>query len=111
MNPIGSFQPSLVSADDDSLSDALSTQHPIWTRTVSRPELQSEHRGPGKITAAALKIFGQEEKSAPNRSRKSAKYPDEMLIKACKNFETCFELTEDEAYQDWIDEHSLKVPG
>ena len=111
MNPIGSIQPWLVSADDDSLSDTINNEHPIGTRTLSKPELMSEHRGPGNITAAALQIFGQEEKSAHRRSRKSAKYPGDMLNKACRNFERFFELAEGEAYEEWIDEHSLKVPG
>ena len=84
MNPIGSIQPWLVSADDDSLSDTINNEQPIGTRTLSKPELMSEHRGPGNITAAALQIFGQEEKSAQRRSRKSAKYPGDMLNKACK---------------------------
>ena len=56
MSPVGSIQPWLVSVDDDSLSDAISIQHPIGTRTLSKPELQSEHRGPGEITAAELQI-------------------------------------------------------
>ena len=34
-----------------------------------------------------------------------------MLLKACKNSEKFFELAEAEAYEAWIDEHSLKVPG
>ena len=34
-----------------------------------------------------------------------------MLLKACKNFERFFELAEGEVYEEWIDEHSLKVPG
>ena len=34
-----------------------------------------------------------------------------MLTKACRNFERFFELAEGEAYEEWIDEHSLKVPG
>ena len=67
---------------------------------MPKPELQSEHRGPGKITAAAMQIFGQEEKSAPRRSRKSAKYSEDMLLKACRNFERFFELAEGEAYEE-----------
>ena len=78
---------------------------------MSKPELKSKHRGPGKITAAAPRILGQEEKPAPKRSRKSAKYPGEMLLRACRNFEKFFELAEGESYEEWIDEHSLKVPG
>ena len=97
MNPIGSIQPWLVSADDDSLSDTINNEHPIGTRTLSKPELKSEHRGPGNITAAALQILGQEEKSALRRSQKSAKYPGEMLLRACRNFERFFELAEGEA--------------
>ena len=58
MNPICSIQPWLVSADDDRLSDAINNQRPIGTRTLSKPGLHSEHQGPGKITAAALHIFG-----------------------------------------------------
>ena len=61
MNPVGSIQPLLVSADDGCLSDTINTQHPIWTRTLPKPEVQSEHRGPGKINAAALQCFGQGE--------------------------------------------------
>ena len=48
-------------------------------RTLSKPELTSEHRGLGKITAAAQQIFGQEEKSAPKRSRESATCPGDGL--------------------------------
>jgi hypothetical protein len=99
-----------VNADDDSLSDAINNEQPVETRTLSKPELRSEYRGPGKITAAALQIFCQEEKSAQRRSRKSAKYSSDMLIKACRNFERFFELAEGEAYEEWIDEHSMKVP-
>ena len=94
MNPIGSVQPWFVSSDDGSLSGTTNTQHPIGTRTLPKPELQSEHRGLGRITAAALQAFGQEEKSAPRRSRKSSKYPGEMLLKACMNFEQFCELAE-----------------
>ena len=78
---------------------------------MSTPELQSEHRGPEKISAAALQIFGQEEKAAPKRSRKSSSYPGEMLFRACRNFERFFELAEGEAYKERIDEYSLKVQG
>ena len=34
-----------------------------------------------------------------------------MLLKACETFERHFELAEGEAYDEWIDEHSLKFPG
>ena len=34
-----------------------------------------------------------------------------MLLKACRNFERFFELAEGEAYEEWTDEHSLKIPG
>ena len=41
----------------------------------------------------------------------SAKYTGEMLLRAYRNFERFFELAEGEAYEEWIDEHSLKAPG
>ena len=100
MNPVGSIRPWLLSADDGSLSDTINTQHPQGARTVPKPKLQSERRGLGEITAAPLQIFGQEEKSAPTRSRKSSKYPGGMLFKACENFERFFEPAEGEAYEE-----------
>ena len=41
MNPIGSIQSWLVSADDGSLSDTVNIQDPHGTRTLPKPELQS----------------------------------------------------------------------
>ena len=34
-----------------------------------------------------------------------------MLLRACRNFERFFELVEGEAFEQWIDEHSLNVSG
>ena len=34
-----------------------------------------------------------------------------MLRKACEHFEKFFAPSKEEAYEEWIDEHSLKVPG
>ena len=33
-----------------------------------------------------------------------------MVRKACRNFEKIDELSEGEAYEEWIDQHSMKVP-
>ena len=33
-----------------------------------------------------------------------------MLARACRNFERFYELAEGEAYEEWIDVHSMKVP-
>ena len=33
-----------------------------------------------------------------------------MLRKACRNFEQFYDLSEGEAYEEWIDQHSMKVP-
>ena len=34
-----------------------------------------------------------------------------MLLRACRKFEKFFEFAEGQAYEEWIDEHSFKVPG
>ena len=85
MNLEGSIQPWLVSADDGSLSDAIKLQDPQGTLTMPKPELQSEQRGLGKITAASLLIFGQEQETAPTTI--SQTYLPEVIHWACRNRE------------------------
>ena len=109
MNLDGSIQPWLVSSDDGSLSDIVNSQDPDETRTLPKLELQAEYRGPGKITAAALQIFSQEEASA--RASQPSKYLPDVLPRACRNFEKCHEFEAGEAFKDWIDIHSLTVAG
>ena len=84
MNLDGSIQPWLVVADDGSLSDAIHIKYTQGTGTLPKPELQSEHRGLGKITAAALQIYGQEETAAPKTT--SSSYLPKVLRRACRNF-------------------------
>ena len=73
----GSIQPWLVDADDDSLSDTINKQEGRRTRTLSKPDLQLENRGP-KITEAALQIFGKGiSATAATKEKKSVSFADE----------------------------------
>jgi hypothetical protein len=109
MNLDGSIQPWLVSADEGSRSDTIKPQHPQGTRTLPKPELQSEHRGPGKITAAALQIFGRDGKSASTTT--SGTYLPEVLHRACRNYEKLHNMEAGSATEERVDSSSLTVAG
>lgn len=89
MSPLGCTQPWLVSADDGSLSDAIRKQEPRGTRTLPKPELPLELRGP-KITEAALQIFSRI--STPAQISPKSKYLPQVLQRAMRNFEKFYEL-------------------
>ena len=76
---------------------------------MPKPELQSEHRGPGRITAAALQIFGQDEKPAPTTT--SSIYLPEVLHRACRNFEKFHGMETGSATEERVDSSSLTVAG
>jgi len=96
----------LTSADEGSRSGAINKEDPSGAQTRPKPDLYSEIRGPKGITAAAMQIFPRSNASA----QPHPKYPAEMVRKACRNFERFYELNEGEAYEEWIDVHSMKVP-
>ena len=96
----------LASADDGSQSGAINNEDPSGAQTIPKPGLISEIRGSKGITAAAMQILARSNTSAQPHS----KYPAEMVRKACRNFERFYELSEGEAYEEWIDQHSMKVP-
>ena len=106
MHPEGSIQPWLVSADEGSLSDAIKLQDPQGTRTMPKPELQLEYRGPAEIAAAALKIFGQ-----GDQHTKPSQYLPEVLRRACRNFEKFHRLEFGSATEERVDASSLTVAG
>ena len=109
MHPEGSIQPWLVSADEGSLSDAIKLQDPQGTRTMPKPGLQLEYRGPAEIAAAALKIFGRDQTSA--QSTEPFQYLPEVLQRACRHFEKFHRLEFGSATEKRVDASSLTVAG
>ena len=109
MHPEGSIQPWLVSAVDGSLSETINIEHPQGARTMPKPELQMEYRGPAKIAAAALKIFDKDKTSA--QKSKPSQYLPGVLQRACRSFERFHRLEFGSATEERVDASSLTVAG
>ena len=108
VNSYGSTRPWLASADEGSRSGTIKHEDPSGTQVLPKPDLITEIRGPGGVTAAALQIFSGHP-SAPIQLH--ANYTADILRKACVNLEKFYELDDGEATAAWIDNSSLGVPG
>ena len=107
----GSTHPWLAGANEGRQSGAINFEDASGAQTSPKPDLISEIRGPGGVAAATIQIFNKDKTSwAPRQPQKSSKCPGWMVLKACEIFEKFFEF-KGEAYEEWIDEHSLEVPG
>ena len=110
MNPVGFIQPWLVSADDGSLSDIINSQDPRGTRTLPKPKLQSEHQAWKDHCSCTADLWPGGDISAETTTE-IIEVSRLDSLQGVQYVREVVELAAGEAYEDWIDEHRLKVPG